>query len=105
MNTLQESKRRSGVSATGKRLETAESILRLKSILVPMDFSKISQKALDYAVPLAKQFGAKITVLHAIEPPPYRSTRPISPGAMDSRSDESRKHWVLWRRRQSVHAF
>ena len=46
-------------------------ILKLNSILVPIDFSKISQKALDYAVPLAKQFGAKITLLHAIEPPPY----------------------------------
>jgi universal stress protein A len=54
-----------------ERIEGAESILRLKSILVPIDFSRISQKALDYAVPLAKQFGAKITVLHAIEPPPY----------------------------------
>jgi universal stress protein A len=54
-----------------ERIEGSESILRLKSILVPIDFSRISQKALDYAVPLAKQFGAKITVLHAIEPPPY----------------------------------
>jgi universal stress protein A len=46
-------------------------ILKFKSILVPIDFSKISWKALDYAVPLAKHFGAKITLLHAIEPPPY----------------------------------
>ena len=38
---------------------------------MPADFSKISDKALDYAVPLAKQFGAKITLLHAIEPLPY----------------------------------
>ena len=70
MNALKELARTSGVSATRKRVETAEPILRLKSILVPIDFSRISQKALDYAVPLAKQFGAKITVLHAIEPPP-----------------------------------
>ena len=33
--------------------------------------SKISEKALEYAVPLAKQFDAKITLLHAIEPAPY----------------------------------
>jgi nucleotide-binding universal stress UspA family protein len=38
---------------------------------VPIDFSKISQKALEYAVPLAKQFEAEITLLHAIEPLPY----------------------------------
>jgi universal stress protein A len=75
MNALKERsrtrRRTSGVPATRKRVETAEPILRLNSILVPIDFSRISQKALDYAVPLAKQFGAKITVLHAIEPPPY----------------------------------
>jgi universal stress protein A len=52
-------------------VELASGTLKLKSILVPIDFSKISQKALDYAVPFAKQFAAKITLLHAIEPPPY----------------------------------
>jgi nucleotide-binding universal stress UspA family protein len=46
-------------------------MLKLKSILVPIDFSKISQTALEYAVPLAEQFGAKVTLLHAIEPLPY----------------------------------
>ena len=46
-------------------------MLKFKSILVPIDFSRISRKALDYAVPLAKHFGAKITLLHAIEPAPY----------------------------------
>jgi universal stress protein A len=39
-------------------------VLKLKSILVPLDFSAASEKALTYAVPLAKQFGAKITLLH-----------------------------------------
>ena len=46
-------------------------MLKLKSILVAIDFSKISQTALEYAVPLAEQFGAKVTLLHAIEPLPY----------------------------------
>lgn len=69
MNTLKEPIRTGGVSASKERDETP--ILKLKSILVPMDFSRTAEKALQYAVPLAKQFGAKITVLHAIEPPPY----------------------------------
>lgn len=43
----------------------------LKEILVPIDFSTTSRKALRYAVPFARQFGGKITLLHAIEPPPY----------------------------------
>jgi universal stress protein A len=70
MNTLKETSRPSigGKSDPGELLPA---ILKLKSILVPIDFSKISQKALEYAVPLAKQFEAKITLLHAIEPRPY----------------------------------
>jgi universal stress protein A len=86
MNTLTETSRPSGIagsktsrtptreresSGKGDVVELVPAILKLKSILVPIDFSKISQKALEYAVPLAKQFGAKITLLHAIEPPPY----------------------------------
>lgn len=71
MNTLKQPNRPGGVSATRDRVELAEPILKLASILVPIDFSRISQGALDYAVPLARQFGAKITLLHAVEPPPY----------------------------------
>ena len=44
------------------------SLLRIKSILVPIDFSAASQKALAYAVPFAEQFGAKLTLLHVVEP-------------------------------------
>jgi nucleotide-binding universal stress UspA family protein len=43
---------------------------RIKSILVPIDFSKPAEKALDYAISLAKQFGAKLTLLSVIEPFP-----------------------------------
>ena len=71
MNTLTETSRPSGIAEKGDAVELVPAILKLKSILVPIDFSKISQKALEYAVPIAKQFGAKITLLHAIEPPPY----------------------------------
>lgn len=42
--------------------------IRIVKILVPIDFSKCSQKALQYAVPLAKHFGASITLLHVVEP-------------------------------------
>lgn len=42
--------------------------LRLKSILVPIDFSDLSKQALDYAVPFAQQFGARLTLLHVFEP-------------------------------------
>lgn len=41
--------------------------LALKKILVPVDFSDLSRKALHYAISFAKQFGAEITLLHVIE--------------------------------------
>ena len=41
---------------------------RLERILVPVDFSQESRNAIQYALPLAKQFGAKITLLHVVEP-------------------------------------
>jgi nucleotide-binding universal stress UspA family protein len=43
----------------------------IKQLLVPIDFTETSDRALDYAVALAKKLGAKITVMHAYELPIY----------------------------------
>lgn len=40
----------------------------LKEILVPVDFTECTEKALSYALPFARQFGATLTLLHVIEP-------------------------------------
>jgi len=45
--------------------------IRIKSILVPLDFSETSFKSLQYAAPFARQFGAKITLLNIVEPSVY----------------------------------
>jgi nucleotide-binding universal stress UspA family protein len=42
--------------------------LQIRSILVPIDFSESCRKALTYAVRLAEHFGAKLTLLHVVEP-------------------------------------
>src|SRR5690349_10406332 len=42
--------------------------LNIKSILVPTDLSAESEKALAYALPFARQFGATLTLLHVVEP-------------------------------------
>jgi len=67
---------------TGHQQENPEKVvhpiptfLKLTKILVPIDFSPTSQKALQYAVPFARQFGAKITLLYAIEPLPETEER------------------------------
>jgi universal stress protein A len=41
---------------------------KLNRILVPTDFSGVARQALNYAVPLAVSFGAKITLIHVVEP-------------------------------------
>ncbi len=45
-------------------------LFRLKRILVPIDFSDCAKKALRYAIPLAKEHGAAITLLYVV-PPAY----------------------------------
>lgn len=45
--------------------------LRLKRILVPVDFSPPSRKALPYALSFAAQFDAEIILLHVVEPAIY----------------------------------
>jgi nucleotide-binding universal stress UspA family protein len=44
--------------------------LNLRKILVPVDFSECSRKALHYATALAKQSQAEILLLHVLEMPP-----------------------------------
>ncbi|MDD8018125.1 MAG: universal stress protein [Bacteroidota bacterium] len=47
--------------------------IALKHILVPIDFSENSKKALRYAVPLAHQFNASITLINIVEPTVFPS--------------------------------
>jgi universal stress protein A len=42
--------------------------ISLKRILVPVDFSPLSKKAVHYATHLAQQFGAELTLFHVVEP-------------------------------------
>ncbi len=42
--------------------------MRLKNILVPIDFSPPSKNAFKYAVRFAEEFGAELTLLYVLEP-------------------------------------
>ena len=44
---------------------------RIKTVLVPIDFSDCSKKALQYAVPLAEQHGAEVMLLYVAPSPSY----------------------------------
>ena len=70
-----------GPGAGHEALVGQTSSIHLKNILVPLDFSEMSLKSLQYAVPFARQFGAKLTLLHILNPPVCPSDFPY-PGPL-----------------------
>src|SRR5580704_4610963 len=58
------SARRSSQAQTGR---AKRNLFKIDNILVPLDFSRPSFKALEYALPLAKRFGAKLHLGHAFD--------------------------------------
>ena len=69
--------------------------VHLQRILVPVDFSPLSKKALLYATRLAQQFGAEINIFHVVEPevPPafdgyMIAPPPVSNGAAAGRTGQ-----------------
>ena len=45
-------------------------MFKIKNILMPTDFSKLSLSAAEYATELSEQYGAKIHLLHVLEKTP-----------------------------------
>ena len=56
---------------------------RFNRILVPIDFSRLSLKAIPYALAISRQFGAEVHLLHVTDvtqqPPPSLLTLPVVP--------------------------
>jgi nucleotide-binding universal stress UspA family protein len=46
-------------------------VLTLRRLLVPVDFTETSDRALDYAIEFARRFDASITIMHAYQIPVY----------------------------------
>jgi universal stress protein A len=67
-------------AASGKF--TAEP-LKLARLLVPVDFSDCSLRALDYALALAERFGSKMILLHVVEPAVYPENYLVASPALD----------------------
>ena len=65
-------------------IDLVPALMKLKNILVPVDFSPSSDKALTYAVCFAEQFGAKVTVLNIVEPAVYPTDLGYVPVEIDS---------------------
>jgi nucleotide-binding universal stress UspA family protein len=62
-------------------------------IVVPVDFSKGSERALEYAIGLAKTLGARIHLLHALHVP--AQVRPIGTwwGTLHGQAGTSLRDW------------
>lgn len=59
---------------------------------MPIDFSKNARRALRYAIPLAAQFGARITLLHIVEPVVYPTEMAIVVTNQNFALNASRRH-------------
>jgi nucleotide-binding universal stress UspA family protein len=46
--------------------------MNIQRILAPTDLSELSKQGLQTALGLAETFGAKLLLLHVVEPPPYQ---------------------------------
>jgi nucleotide-binding universal stress UspA family protein len=57
---------RSAPSENAAQIQPSD--VHLNEILVPLDLSEMSFKALQYAVSFAAQYGARLTLLHVAEP-------------------------------------
>jgi len=48
----------------------------ISKIMVTTDFSEISDRALDYAIALARRYDARIYLAHVITPDPFQFAEP-----------------------------
>jgi universal stress protein A len=52
-------------------LQEEDSLMDVRHLLVPTDFSEGSKQAFEYAIGVARTCGAKLTLLHVVELPTY----------------------------------
>lgn len=72
-------------------MESRPAVVRIQRILVPLDLSDHSRKALNYAVKFAQNFGAELELVHVVTPVVYAEGM-VLPAAMENLDHESEKH-------------
>ena len=56
------------ISTGAQRISARVKPLQIRNVLVPVDFSVASLEAIEFALPLAKRFGADLHMVHVFEP-------------------------------------
>lgn len=83
-------KKKAGGSRKLRKSSRPAKIL-LNKILVPIDFSEHSRKALQYAIPFARQFHASIDLIYVVEPTVYPADFSFGQVGFPAIEDELRK--------------
>ena len=83
------------VGASSPSVGQVTSGVQLKKLLVPIDFSESSLKALKYAVAVAGQFGASVCLVHVVEPASFLNDLRNVPLAVSDREVANKLHHKL----------
>jgi nucleotide-binding universal stress UspA family protein len=59
-------------------INQAPSVVRLRRILVPVDFGECTAEALRYAGTFAREYKAMVTLLHVVKPDDWEAKRGVS---------------------------
>ncbi|HWP81868.1 MAG TPA: universal stress protein [Bacteroidota bacterium] len=78
-----------------KRGKSNVSRIELNRILVPIDFSEHSKKALKYAIPFARQFTASIDLIYVVEPTIYPADFSFGQVGFPNVEEELRKRGAM----------
>ena len=76
------------------RLSPAGVYLGMKTLLVPVDFSAVSEEIVDTAVSFARAFGGKVVLLHIVQPPIITSEYALPVDAVQEAMSTSEKNAV-----------
>ena len=71
VSTARRRDRKAGKPDKTKVIDLVPAVMKIRNLLVPIDFSPSANKALVYALSFAEQFGAKVTLLNVVEPAVY----------------------------------
>lgn len=72
-------------------VELRPAVVKIRRIMVPLDFSDHSHKALSYAVKLAEQFDSELELVHVVTPVIYAEGM-VLPAAMENLDCETEKN-------------